>query len=499
MIKFYGTTDTGKVRELNEDSFEILEYHKVVILCDGMGGHAAGDVASKDSVETMADVFLNDVKGNLVDNVISQSEVNIRLPIDARRLVLGVRVANRRIYDTVVKQAALRGMGTTIVAAYFDTDKIYICHVGDSRAYRIRNKKIQQLTNDHSWVNELLQDKEITEEEAEQFQDKNLITRALGIEPAVKIDFTYDSILARDLYIFCSDGLTDVVDDATIANIYLEKGTTIKESTEKLVKIANENGGPDNITIITAFCDDTYPKKVKRQLTSFTLQRESEEIRQAEDALVRQLFGSTQIIEIPNRYQSRKNKFGLIAFFVAIFILIGAAFIFKNPILEFFNLSSNDELRVNLPIITDPPNASIYLNNKIQGTTPDTIRNISRNKAYDLRIELKGYKTKEFKQIHVSDFATFQNDIKLESESKLEFSYSDPKYYDTHYLIINKASSDTLAHGKIKDIASISLPSGQHECRIISENDNLILSKSIDFKLNYELILNLEDGEITKK
>jgi len=184
-IAIEALTDVGLVRELNEDSYRVIPERQAIVVCDGMGGHAAGEVASATAADTIADWLKNGslaVAGPLVPSL------GADWPPEAVQLAAAVRLANRRLYNEAARSHKLRGMGTTVAAVLFRPGSVITAHVGDSRVYRITPQRIEQLTTDHSWVAELLESGHVRPEDVQHFADKNVITRALGTRPGVQVD-----------------------------------------------------------------------------------------------------------------------------------------------------------------------------------------------------------------------------------------------------------------------------------------------------------------------
>ncbi|MBN1350251.1 Stp1/IreP family PP2C-type Ser/Thr phosphatase [candidate division KSB1 bacterium] len=240
------STDVGRVRKSNEDSYCILENLSSAYLCDGMGGHVAGAQASHFAIDTLTKTHthLNDDKLKALD-----AEFQPTLPIFARRMIHAIRLANLRIYNISQNRSELQGMGTTIVGISLSEGISCIAHVGDSRAYRIRDKKIIQMTEDHSWLNELIHAGKLNKENIKNFPHRNVIIRALGIENTVKIDIRLDPVKEDDYFLLCSDGLHDLISDETIMNTVLAYEDDVEDAIKALIFKANKAGGKDNITI----------------------------------------------------------------------------------------------------------------------------------------------------------------------------------------------------------------------------------------------------------
>lgn len=237
MLKTFSKTDIGRKRKLNQDVVYTSEQPigklpNLFLVADGMGGHNAGDFASKMTVET------------IVQHIADSAETNpVRILEDA------IAAANTLVRDKAGQEPELEGMGTTIVAASCEGGLLHVANVGDSRLYIIGNKKIRQVTRDHSWVEEMVRRGGLGREEARNHPDKNIITRAVGAEDTVKIDFFTVNLEEGDMILMCTDGLTNMLEDEEILNV-LAVSRDIVEMAEELVRAANEKGGRDNISVI---------------------------------------------------------------------------------------------------------------------------------------------------------------------------------------------------------------------------------------------------------
>lgn len=254
-IEIVHKTDTGMKRDHNEDSVGSLPNIGLAILADGMGGHKSGEIASAMCVATVLEKFKTSFRN------VQLGEVDWESGLNQETLLLGesIQESNYNIHKASQDSPANRGMGTTAVGFLFLNDKVSIAHVGDSRAYRLRNGNFEMLTEDHSLLQELVRKGFYTKEEAEQSGQKNVITRALGIEPQVEVDLAEEITDVGDIYLACSDGLTDMVDDDEIHRILQECGEDIETAVDKLVLTANENGGKDNISVILARVIGSFP------------------------------------------------------------------------------------------------------------------------------------------------------------------------------------------------------------------------------------------------
>lgn len=242
-----GLTDVGLQRDHNEDSFAILQDHELYIVADGMGGHRAGDVASKLATEAIVDFF----RATAAEDFTWPFHFDSRMSEEENRLLTGIKIANRQIVERSTRQRECHGMGTTVVGALFSgrKGKMYLGHVGDSRAYRVRGGEIRQMTRDHSLVNDyLLAMPELTEEQKSELP-KNVITRALGMQENVSVDLQGDDASVGDCYVLCSDGLSGMIEDSEILDI-VSQSPNIEDACRKLIALANEHGGEDNITAV---------------------------------------------------------------------------------------------------------------------------------------------------------------------------------------------------------------------------------------------------------
>lgn len=238
-------TDTGRKRDHNEDCVGSDPEHGIAALADGMGGHNAGEVASGLAIESV----LRDLPGCL-DNLDSGDDFDETFTPESLAVRAVIEESNRTIHDAASNQPQYQGMGTTIIVALFYDDRLSIAHVGDSRVYRVRDGDIEQLTRDHTLLQELVDRGFYTPEEAHQSLNRNIVTRALGVEPSVKVELQEDIVLPGDIYVLCSDGLNDMVDDETIRLTLDEFGANLQQAAERLVEQANEHGGADNISVV---------------------------------------------------------------------------------------------------------------------------------------------------------------------------------------------------------------------------------------------------------
>ena len=245
-IEAEGLTDVGRKRSHNEDSFRIAPEFGLYMVADGMGGHAAGEVASRLAVDTMREFF----SATAADPERTWPyKMDRSKGYEENRLITAIKLSNLRIYESAQRNSNQRGMGTTLVSIFAVDDGVYIAHVGDSRVYRIRDGRMEQLTEDHSLINDLKKMKKMTEEEIEAFPQKNVILRALGMKETVKVDTRFESPREGDIYLICSDGLAGPVTDEQILQTILY-APDLKTASQRLIDAANAAGGPDNVTCV---------------------------------------------------------------------------------------------------------------------------------------------------------------------------------------------------------------------------------------------------------
>jgi PPM family protein phosphatase len=249
-IRAAGLTDVGRKRKMNEDSFTTADNLGLYVVADGMGGHAAGEVASRLAVESILRHMTNAGAANATAPSESTRSLEDPKPLPARRVLGAIRMANQEIVRSVREDQSTRGMGTTVVMAYIQGRRAYIGSVGDSRAYLVRAGRIVQLTDDHTFVNEQVRAGTLTVAEARRHPARNILTRAVGSQDEVDADLIEQDLEAGDVLILCSDGLTTMVEDQDILDVVRRQGGDPDRGCRALVNLANERGGDDNITAI---------------------------------------------------------------------------------------------------------------------------------------------------------------------------------------------------------------------------------------------------------
>ncbi len=253
-LKFAEITDTGKVREHNEDAIGSDVDYGLMVLADGMGGYNAGEVASGIAVQTISELATEGADRE------RRHEVDPATGLMRQTIVLrdAVTRANKIIFQTAQSQTHCEGMGTTLVAAMFYDNKVSMAHVGDSRAYRLRGTKFEQLTLDHSLLQELVDRGFYSEEEAQRSTNRNYVTRALGVEPTVEVEVQEFDVLPDDVILLCSDGLPDMVEDEDIHLTISTFNASLDVVGQQLVNLANEHGGRDNVSVMLAQVLDSF-------------------------------------------------------------------------------------------------------------------------------------------------------------------------------------------------------------------------------------------------
>jgi protein phosphatase len=258
-LRCVGQSDTGRIREHNEDTIAFDADVGLLVLADGMGGYNAGEVASGIAVKTIVNlvresVAREDLRADDRESGMSRPSIILR---DA------IHRANKIIYQTARSQPQCEGMGTTVVSALFFDNKVAIAHVGDSRLYRLRHDKFEQVTMDHSLLQELVDRGFYSAEEAQRAANKNYVTRALGVEPNVEVEVREIPAAKGDCYVLCSDGLSDMVEDDDIHLTINTFGDNLDTVSKQLIQLANDNGGRDNVSVVLAQILDVFPARTK--------------------------------------------------------------------------------------------------------------------------------------------------------------------------------------------------------------------------------------------
>jgi len=245
-VSAFGLTDVGRKRRHNEDAYLLDAERGLFVVADGMGGHAAGEVASRITVESIQEYIA------ATDEQHENSwpfGFNSRVSLEGNRLTTAVEKANEKVMRAVQNRPELKGMGTTVVAALFDAERATLVHVGDSRAYLFRDGELRRLTDDHSWVQEQVNAGILSEDEAKSHPLKNVVTRALGGAAHVSVDLIEVPVRPGDRFLLCSDGLTGMLPDEDLFAHFQSEGD-LEKTVRRLIDMANDRGGVDNVTAI---------------------------------------------------------------------------------------------------------------------------------------------------------------------------------------------------------------------------------------------------------
>lgn len=322
-----GKTDVGLVRSANEDNLKLDRENGLFIVCDGMGGHQAGEVASKEACDIIGHCF-----SHLADEISGDEALGLpaRFPPGGDLLVKAIRIANRSIYIRSRSRSDLSGMGTTVVGAVLENNLIEIAHVGDSRAYRLDDEKLVPLTTDHSWVSELQQSGQYTEEEAAQVVNRNIITRALGVRERVETDFRANPLKPGEIYIMCTDGLCGYVSDEDIFSVAAAGRGDVNKIVDGLIKLANERGGQDNVTVVALRIDKLdQGTKGNEPIRPVTISEENDEALLRESRILESIIRLESDTEkIVARAHRRKRSGAVRMVFVFLLLAVIAVFVY---------------------------------------------------------------------------------------------------------------------------------------------------------------------------
>jgi protein phosphatase len=247
MIESYGQTDVGRKRKLNEDSYLVSPDTHLYAVCDGMGGHNAGEVASRMAAETLA-AFIE--KSHREKEITWPYGLDVNLSFDGNRLKTALKLANKKVFKAADNREDYTGMGTTAVAALISGNVMTVGSAGDSRCYLLRDGKLTQLTRDDSWVSAAWAEGILSAQEIEKHPLRNVITKAVGAKDTIDLDIVEHHFQNGDLAIVCSDGLHSLINDEEIQRVLLPLPESLKEAAQKLIDAANEAGGKDNITVV---------------------------------------------------------------------------------------------------------------------------------------------------------------------------------------------------------------------------------------------------------
>lgn len=253
-IRSVGLSDVGKVREHNEDTIGVDADIGLMVLADGMGGYNAGEVASGIAVKTIMSLVKEAFERQ--DMSVPDSETGLSRPSIVLRDA--ITRANKIIHQTAKTQPNCEGMGTTVVACLFSDNRVSVAHVGDSRMYRLRGNRYEQMTLDHSLLQELVDRGFYSQAEAQRASNKNYVTRALGVEATVDVEIHEYPVNKGDYYLLCSDGMSDMVEDEDAHLTISTFGANLETIAKQLIQLSNDNGGRDNISIVLAHIADSF-------------------------------------------------------------------------------------------------------------------------------------------------------------------------------------------------------------------------------------------------
>lgn len=269
VLEIVTRTDAGKVRSNNEDSVLANAACGIVVLADGMGGYNAGEVASGMATSMLGKWLENSAAKREMGATLAAALSSTHVALD-----IGITETNRAIFSAAQSQAQYAGMGTTLVIGVFQGNQLTVAHIGDSRAYRWRDNEFIQITRDHSWLEEKIASGLLTREQAQLSRNKNLVTRAVGIDAQVSAEIHDFEVMSDDVYLFCSDGLNDMVSDKEIGMTLNALSANLDLCASQLIQSANDNGGCDNVSVILVKVKEPIPSPVSvswwhRLLTCF--------------------------------------------------------------------------------------------------------------------------------------------------------------------------------------------------------------------------------------
>ncbi|MEW6413291.1 MAG: Stp1/IreP family PP2C-type Ser/Thr phosphatase [Candidatus Zixiibacteriota bacterium] len=328
-FKVAGRSDVGLVRGSNEDCLHLDDANGVFAVCDGMGGHQAGEVASMMAADII-DIVFNDFKQEFYQD--KRLALDKPLPYLGQTLLKAIRVANRAIFNKAVEKQTLMGMGTTIVALVLEKDTLSIAHVGDSRAYRLLERSIEPLTIDHSWIAEVQQSQNISEQEAASVVGKNVITRALGVRDTVEVDYRMVKVKPGDKFMICSDGLCGFADDEDIFSVINKVRKDNERIVEDLIQMANDRGGADNVTVAVVEVVDVEESELG-EVDRFTLPEETPPVLEAEDLWIERInefIAHRTNPVVQQTVAARPVRKSALVLIFAVFIIIAAVMIYLS-------------------------------------------------------------------------------------------------------------------------------------------------------------------------
>jgi protein phosphatase len=247
MIEAYGQTDVGRRRKLNEDNFLVDDESNLYAVCDGMGGHNAGEVASKMAIETLG-AFIR--RSHKEKEITWPYGLDVNLSFDGNRIKTGIKLANKKVFKAADNRDDYTGMGTTAVAAVISEDQLTVGSAGDSRCYLFRAGNLRQVTKDDSWISAAWAEGILKADEIERHPLRNVITKAVGAKEDIDIDVVEEKLLPGDVILICSDGLHSMIADDKILEVLKAWSSSLEDAVAKLIDAANEAGGKDNVSVV---------------------------------------------------------------------------------------------------------------------------------------------------------------------------------------------------------------------------------------------------------
>jgi serine/threonine protein phosphatase PrpC len=247
MIDSFGVSDIGRRRKLNEDNVLVDDDLGLFVVADGMGGHNAGEVASSLAVEVVSN-FIR--RSREEEEITWPYGIDPKISLNGNRLRTAVMLANKRVWKEADNREEYTGMGTTLVAALVASEEVVLCNAGDSRAYRLRDAKLEQVTTDDSWVQAAFSEGVLQPQEIQYHPMRNIITKAIGAREAIEVNILEEGLQSGDIYLLCSDGLHGMVNDQDIERIMVSAEGDLEKAVRALIEAANAGGGKDNISAV---------------------------------------------------------------------------------------------------------------------------------------------------------------------------------------------------------------------------------------------------------
>ncbi|NLB35052.1 MAG: SpoIIE family protein phosphatase [Elusimicrobia bacterium] len=444
-ISYVTQTDVGIKRDLNEDYYGAIPEKSIFFICDGMGGHAAGDFASQTSAETIEQLFKDSSQEDWEKITIAgPAEISLQ----SRRIASAIITANRRLFKLQVMYPKIRGMGTTFCGISFQNGLCNIFNVGDSRTYRFRGNNLEQLTVDHSWVEEMLQDGDISAKDLDTFGGRNVITRALGTNPLVQVDWKTVSPMIGDIFLICTDGLYEEIDDSQIQHILETFGSNLEVAAEKLIQAAKEAGGSDNITVTLARVDETTAATPAGaiQPTIKALDADESTIQMIDRHIDKYMPPAKT--KVPAGVVREKRKLyqiplvqviGILAIMTAGALLISRPW---NKVVpeEAAATTTGDILLSTMPGAAD---VSLYLDDQLITTTRAPASFLSLEEGtYSIRVLLDGYQPESF-QINVIKGEQIVREVQLRAQAELRLTLGmSPGFNNEEKIYLNGETWD---------------------------------------------------------